>query len=55
MTVSPSLEKVGKQYSVTDGKLVVKVKQRQSESDENVIGYLLFIYFKINADIISEH
>ena len=78
MTVSPSLEKVGKQYSVTafseaistflnedifsfkdntdplktkllllEGvdfqlshtrKLVVKVKQHQSESDENVIG-----------------
>ena len=74
MTVSPSLEKDGKQYSVTafstflnedifsfkdntdplgikllllegvdfqishNGKLVVKVKQHQSESDENVIG-----------------
>jgi len=71
MTVSPSLEKVGKQYSVTafseaistflnedifsfkdntdplktkllllshTRKLVVKVKQHQSESDENVIG-----------------
>lgn len=78
MTVSPSLEKAAKQYSVTafseaistflnedifsikdntdpletkllllegvdfqlshTGKLVVKVKQHQSESDENVIG-----------------
>ena len=85
MTVSPSLEKDGKQYSVTafskaistflnedifsfkdntdplktkllllegvdfqlshNGKLVVKVKQHQSESDKNVIGKLLFIYF----------
>lgn len=85
MIVSPSLEKDGKQYSVTafseaistflnedifsfkdntdplkmkllllegvdfqlshNGKLVVKVKQHQSESGENVIGSLLFIYF----------
>ena len=82
MTVSPSLEKDGEQYSVTafseaistflnedilsfkvntdpletkllllegvdfqfshNGKLVVKVKQHQSGSDENVIGVYLF-------------
>lgn len=85
MIVSPSLEKDGKQYSVTafseaistflnedifsfkdntdplkikllllegvdfqlshNGKFVVRVKQHQSESDENVIAQLLFIYF----------
>ena len=38
-----------------NGKLVVKVEQHKSGSEENAIAQLLFTYFITNADVISEH